>query len=388
MPTKRRRDERGGGRAGAANPPRRRRHLYIVLDDWAWGYSIRKISLPSINGTQETDAIVGLQSMPPAVLHLEAPRGLPEYFTAAFGATIVAMHPREDGVWDGESRPRPLPRGPRVLRHPLAGAVPRPSPTSRTPRCTPSTSPSATTSSSPCAGLFQVLRNRASSTASQEVWSWSTLPDPPEHLDPRCVVSSAVHPDARTVFLSAFAPEATYSFQYTEEAAEGMGVTWKTHGKWVLPFSRHAHFDPELQAWVGLSGIHDALGHVCACEVPLVSSAADSDCLQLQCPAWKFSKERLLCFSEVDPAETHFGATLLYLGGGSEYCVVECISMERYSEEEDRALYYDEVRLTTFSLKYDGNGELTCGNNIRHRYYVVPAGVSREILERPVAFWM
>ncbi|KAK3146096.1 hypothetical protein QOZ80_3BG0261570 [Eleusine coracana subsp. coracana] len=242
-------------------------------------------------------------------------------------------------------------------------------------------------------GSFQVLRNRPSSTASQEGWSWSTtLPDPPEHLDPRCVVSSAVHPDGRTVFLSAFAPEATYSFQYTEEeAGEGMSVAWRTHGRWVLPFSRHAHFDPDLQAWVGLSGIHDALGHVCACEVPLLSSSAedsDNNCLQVQCPTWKFSKERLLCFSEVDPAETHVGATLLCLGGGSEYCVVECTSVERYSEEEGRALYYDEVRLTTFSLKYDGNGDLTCGDSVRHRYYVVPAGVSRKILERPVAFWM
>uniref|UniRef100_A0A0A8YIX7 Uncharacterized protein n=1 Tax=Arundo donax TaxID=35708 RepID=A0A0A8YIX7_ARUDO len=105
-----------------------------------------------------------------------------------------------------------------------------------------------------------------------------------------------------------------------------------------------------------------------------------------------------MLFSE-DPVERHIGATLVYMGGGSKFCLVQCISIEHDdsvdeindSKPEDkdatrrtRFLF----RLTTFSLKYDKNGDLTTGNSRRVRNYKVPNESTEFLLKNPVAFWM
>jgi hypothetical protein len=47
-------DEHGGG-CSAKLPTRQRKHLYLVLDDWELGYSIRKVDLPSDFDSDEAD---------------------------------------------------------------------------------------------------------------------------------------------------------------------------------------------------------------------------------------------------------------------------------------------------------------------------------------------
>nr|TKV91406.1 hypothetical protein SEVIR_9G094651v2 [Setaria viridis]TKV91407.1 hypothetical protein SEVIR_9G094651v2 [Setaria viridis]TKV91408.1 hypothetical protein SEVIR_9G094651v2 [Setaria viridis]TKV91409.1 hypothetical protein SEVIR_9G094651v2 [Setaria viridis] len=94
---KRRSGERGGGRAAKR---RRRRHLYLVLDDWWLGYSIRKVNLSSPAPIQTT-ALSRYNHKPsqpntPCLRPSSASRpstGSPTHhvFTAAFGSKIIAV---------------------------------------------------------------------------------------------------------------------------------------------------------------------------------------------------------------------------------------------------------------------------------------------------------
>ena len=108
-------------------------------------------------------------------------------------------------------------------------------------------------------------------------------------------------------------------------------------------------------------------------------------------PAWKLGKEKL--FSE-DPAEKHEGATLLYMGGKSRFCLVQCISIdddcvdEEVQEQQVPIPRRHLLRLTTFSLKYDKNGDITTGKSRRVRYYKVPKASTGFLLKNPVAFWL
>lgn len=102
--------KRHPGRGGGHTKRRRRHqhHLYLIFDDWLWGYSVRKVDLSSESDSDEVDlriaaaasgegavasTVTGERRLPRAVFRLEAPRGAPCYFTAAFGTKIMAMHP-------------------------------------------------------------------------------------------------------------------------------------------------------------------------------------------------------------------------------------------------------------------------------------------------------
>ena len=81
-------DERGRGRS--AKPPKQRKHLYLVLNDWGLGYSIRKVDLSSGFDSDEPEDGRAEQGLPPAVFRLEAPHGRSGQF-AAFGTKIMFM---------------------------------------------------------------------------------------------------------------------------------------------------------------------------------------------------------------------------------------------------------------------------------------------------------
>jgi hypothetical protein len=212
--------------------------------------------------------------------------------------------------------------------------------------------------------------------------SWRKLPDPP--FDSRCVTSYAVHPDGQTIFVSIgrFTTDATFCF-HIEDIEKGI---WEPLGGWILPFNRCVHFDSKLDAWVGLSAYPD-IGHLCSCDV-IAATASHG-----QRPTWKVSKETL--FSQ-DPAERHVGATLIHMGHSSEFCLVECICIDVshlvgrvYNYREDCPLPCRYLfRVTTFSLKYDENGDLTTGRYGPVRYFNVPSEASMLLLNYPVAFWI
>ncbi|KAF8729577.1 hypothetical protein HU200_017521 [Digitaria exilis] len=189
-------------------------------------------------------------------------------------------------------------------------------------------------------------------------------------------VSSAVHPDGQ-IFVTAA------NFPYKNTYAFSVEDGWAQQGKWKLPFSGRGHFDPELNAWVGICGYYRGFGHLCACDLVLPKTCRDH---------WKLGKEKL--FSGV-PGERHLGAKLLYMGGGSRICLVECVYIEHKGFDDDRlyekllCLRYEYLlRVTTFSLKYDDNRDLTVGNSRRVRYYTAPESATRSTLKDPVAFWM
>ncbi|XP_048550254.1 uncharacterized protein LOC125529875 [Triticum urartu] len=60
-------------------------------------------------------------------------------------------------------------------------------------------------------------------------------------------------------------------------------------------------------------------------------------------------------------------------------------SADEVDEEQDHKRF---LRLTTFSLRYDRNGDLRTGNSRRVRYYSLPQEVNDSMLEYPMAFWM
>ncbi|KAJ1293703.1 hypothetical protein BS78_01G088800 [Paspalum vaginatum] len=104
MPKRRRSGSLGAAASCIANRPPSR-HIYLIFDDWLWGYSIRKVDLDQPAATDDVSGEAAIdhpeleQPPPPSVLRLEAPRGLPMYFTSAFGSKIIAMHPREAPAW-------------------------------------------------------------------------------------------------------------------------------------------------------------------------------------------------------------------------------------------------------------------------------------------------
>ncbi|KAG2659941.1 hypothetical protein PVAP13_1KG403000 [Panicum virgatum] len=105
-------------------------------------------------------------------------------------------------------------------------------------------------------------------------WSWDTVEPPPPFMS--SVVSSyAVHPDGRTVFVSVWnwrpdIPGRIYgqesrrsTFTFDMERLE-----WAHAGEWILPFKGRAHYDRELDAWVGLCLYREGDKRVCCCDVP------------------------------------------------------------------------------------------------------------------------
>lgn len=361
-------------------------HLYLVLDDWFQGYSIRKINLWSTNtcpqlkpvGLSPTGAIcMGVHSLPSASFCFQAPSGKPKSIAGAFGNKILVWFPEDSGTKCTQQHvivhdihehasirgPEPwkdmlnaifIPVGDRLfaLSDSSFGVLPSPPP--------------------------------AYDDANWEnfVWSWSELPKPTFQCD--MVTSYAVHPDGHSIFVTAVKESIPSTFSCDVAVPE---TRWRQHGLWHLPFTGRGYFDPELDAWIGLSGDLYATGRICSCDVV----DTDSEDIHQQCPALKFSKEKL--FSEV-PAEMHIGATLVCMGGGSKYCLLEAIYIKagRMSDSEDSGGKVNEknrfLRLTTFSLKYDKNGDLTTGNSRRVSYCSVPHKVTDAMLEYPVAFWM
>ncbi|CAN6283028.1 unnamed protein product [Urochloa humidicola] len=362
MPKRRRGD---GERRAAAKKHRRGQRLYLVFDDWPWGYSIREVDCSTAAGGTEE------RRLPRPFIRLEAPRGFPLFFSAV-GTRIVATHRRnpwdDDSVPDGflpivDVRSRGVTFGPGRVRHNLPIYL-------------------------PVAGdeLFALdtifvrmlsfkplwpprLENESSSDVQ---WAWRQLSKRPP-FNRMEVTSYAVHPDDHTILIST--TQATFAFDTDKFDTEDH--VWRRLGEWSLPFAGRAYFVHGLDAFVGLSKDPATPGHLCSCSCELVATDVDGP------RAWKLSKEKL--FSE-DPAENHVSATLLYMGG-SEFCLVQCVSVEQHGNTcASRPHLY---RLTTFSLSYDNNGDMTTGETCQVRCYRVPKATTERFLSAdPVAFWL
>lgn len=392
MPKKRPADERGGGAGRAAKLPRRyRQHLYIVLNDWEKGYSIRKLDLSSDNS--DSDGVVCSrteQCLPPSVLRLEAPHACSGLFTA-FGTRIMAaMHhtPNRRSALMFDVRTRALTFAPRHKDEPssLGGAA--------------YVQVNGKLLLLDAAGFEMLDPPPPTPSPSDEQsdvkvrWKWENLPRPP--TSSHKVISYAVHPDERTVFLST----KKYTQKHTKVSTlffDTVSREWsRLQGEWLLPFKGRGYFDPELDAWIGLSRDPNTLGHICACEIIIpADDNSNGGGGKLMPPLSKVTKEKLFC---IDPAEKHIGATLVYMGGRSMFCLLQCFCIDdRNMEGQDvwldllpERLRY-RLRVTTFSLKYDKNGDLRISAQPRVRSYRLPSKVETfddGQLKKPVAFWM
>ncbi|GJN23285.1 hypothetical protein PR202_gb10921 [Eleusine coracana subsp. coracana] len=348
----------------------RRQHLYLVLDDCSSGYSIRKIDLSS-DCNSDDDAAVDCteQWLPPAVFRLEAPRSFPEHFTTAFGTKIMALHP-----WESEMETPLVPKGLVPACDVRTRAVcfyPRPKGYLADPIYIPVGD-----------GVF-VLSSRSFQLLSAAPRSWCKLSTPP--FKSRHVTSYAVHLDGRTIFVSTKRRRIAHTFSV---GTAQPFTEWKCRGDWVLPFTGRTHFDPDLDAWVGLSGEPKTTGYVRALNVV---SANHDDSSDGRCfPSGKLCKEKLF---GGNPDERQVGASLVYMGGGSKFCLVQCFSVCVDDEDTEEELGMERLqlyrfRLTNFSLKYDKKGDLTIGNSRQVRYYDVPDAATESVLRDIVAFWM
>ncbi|XBH94742.1 hypothetical protein VPH35_085433 [Triticum aestivum] len=339
-----------GGRAAKRA---RRRRLYLVTEDWKQGYSIREVDLMEDHGNADSDADdQEPRRMPPPVLRREAPHNGPWHFAAAFGTKIMALHLtpwRYTPVFDVQTRC--LTFGPPTIGMATFGFR-----------------------------KFHVLRPPPPRTEVlccnvPKEWSWRCLTPPfGEHQ----VTSHAVHPDGRTLFASVRVKGRDTGDTFTCDTGAGADADdpkWTAaHREWELPFKGPGHYDPRLDAWVGLTDDPATAGHICCCQVPSPDDVCSSP------PAWKLSREKLFCR---DPAEAHTGASLVYLGTGyrSRFCLVECLQ---------RGWRRHQLRLTTFFPRYHKNGDLGISKRRRVQSFKLPKtrGKDSGFLKNPVAFWL
>ncbi|CAL4919047.1 unnamed protein product [Urochloa decumbens] len=338
---------------------KRRRHLYLVLDDWSRGYSIRKFDLSSGSGDPDQELThagaalegrpicTGSHHLPTPFFRFEAGRSQPWHIAGAFDSKILDMQPMISSYGGGN------------------GVV-----------------------------MYDVLALPPPSDADGREgfrWVWHKLPELP--FRSKHVTCYAVHRDEQTIFVSiggSCGDPATLSFDTAESVIKDGDCKWKHHGQWQLPFTGRAYYVPCLEAWVGLSSDLATTGHLCSCEV--VPTNSDDNASQQQCQGRKILKEKL--FSEV-PEEKHIGATLVHMSE-DKFCFLECIYIQADKtgsdgeKNEDSANEMTErfIRLTTFSLVYDMNGDLSTFSSRRLQYYSVPQEVTEPMLEFPVAFWM
>jgi hypothetical protein len=108
-------------------------------------------------------------------------------------------------------------------------------------------------------------------------WSWTTIKALLPFYSAQ-IACYALHPDNRTLFVSARG--GTFSF-------DAERLEWTHRGDWLLPFDGQAYYDAQLEAWVGLYGKRDKVGHLCSCDVPTVAAKFTHP------PSWKLCKDKL-----------------------------------------------------------------------------------------------
>ncbi|CAL5046995.1 unnamed protein product [Urochloa decumbens] len=297
-------DESRGDCAAAKRPKQQaKQHLYLLVDDWERGYSVRKLDVDAFEpATEHTD-------LPPPEQRLLY---LNPFFTSVAGKLFLFTDAHAEALDD----PPPY--------------------------------------------------------DSKAAWSWTTTIKARPPFYTGRVLCHALHPDGRTVFVSAGSRQRRRSRdEHSPEQGQGTfsfdaeRLRWTRHGDWVLPFTGQAYFDAELDAWVGLCGEKgEGAGRLCTCDVVAPVAAAEFT----SAPAWKLGEDKLFR----NGPQLHLGANLLYMGGDSKFCLVESL----LHEADEKDLARDDLmacvvdvqcrprprrrvlRITTFGLKYSKKGEL------------------------------
>ncbi|RLM55718.1 hypothetical protein C2845_PM10G07310 [Panicum miliaceum] len=290
-------DDRRGDCAGK-RPKQAKQHLYLLLDDWERGYSVRKLDVDTFDSDAGTDLLQPRHFTEPPVARIDALHEISCSFIS-HGTKIFAMQP-------GEGKPAiaafdthalglticlwPSCRGDYVNRPLFASVAGR---------------------------LFLFTDVLAEALGdpppydSKAPWSWTTIKARPPFFTGR-VLCHALHPDGRTLFVSTGSRSRQRNCEDSPEQA-GQGtfsfdaerLRWRHHGDWV-----------------GLCGERNGDGCFCACDVAPVAAEFTS------APAWKLGQDRLF---RKGP-QLHLGAKLLYMGD-SKFCLVESVL---HKEDDDR----------------------------------------------------
>jgi len=367
----------------------RKQHLYLVFDDWEYGYSIRKVSLSRRSGkraeqplssdsSEGSDQGSGKGAEPlPVFMRISAPRGFPQFFTSAFGTKIMGMLPgaSDDGgimgvpTVDVQDRTFIFGPGPNYPACPIYLPV------------------GDDRLFALDIGTFEVLRKPEHNGQ----WVWQELTYPPFWSSD--AYSYGVRPDGSVLVSTKSC--ATFIFDTKE-------YVWKVYGNWAFPFTGHGHYDPSLEGFVGLSREPGTLGYLCCCTMASTETRDTGEGLGPH-PYLKWSKEKVY---NKNPAERHVSATLLHMRPG-KFCLVECVCIDNSITDQElmepwadtdliepgdeggrpqcgRFMY----RSKTFSLSYDMKGYLKF-RHCRVRCYRLPheARVGSIRLD-PAAFWL
>ncbi|OEL37349.1 hypothetical protein BAE44_0001632 [Dichanthelium oligosanthes] len=318
-----------------------KQHLYLVVDDWERGYSVHRVGEEDFGSD-----VPGARPATSPLVRIQA-QHLHSWSFAAHGTKILAMQP-----------PKHCPGIP-VFDTRTLGVTACPYPQSR------------------------------GDLGSKPVTSGG--PGPASSRRRSSVVSGyAAHPDERTVFVSVrdwrpgigkiyvhASRRSTFTFDMER-------LEWSHAGEWLPPFKGRAHYDRELDAWVGLCLYSEGAGRVCCCDVPPAAGAGSET---MTMPAWKLGQD--VFFGAPAGPVGHLSATLVYMGGDSRFCMV----VTREADARIGGYKYSSrgrvVEMTCFVLKYDKEGDL-CTTS-RRAYASLTYEVAHEGIDgtqNPVAFWM
>ncbi|CAM0877192.1 unnamed protein product [Alopecurus aequalis] len=132
------------------------------------------------------------------------------------------------------------------------------------------------------------------------------------------IQAQAVHPRDCTIFVSApvdYDDVHTFVFDTT-----GDNYKWRRYGRWAMPFKGHAHYDRQLNMWVGLQSTS--------------------------------SMEKILLD---DPDQRRIDYKLVYMAERGEYCLFERLGRPGAPKKQQCLADGEKcvLRLTTFRLKYE-----------------------------------
>ncbi|OQU85456.1 hypothetical protein SORBI_3004G248200 [Sorghum bicolor] len=374
MPMPKRRAQ-NSQRQGKRPRPAIKKHLYLVLDDWERGYSIRQIDPDTMLCVSDSDDFCTNRDpthLPePAAFRFVAP-ALDTQFIA-MGSNIVVVS--SSGAAEAPTLVYDTGAAALATGPPLAGPPLRLAPGGDAVYA-------LTTLGAGLPLAFEAFSwaprtgDAAEPGRPTHAWSWKSVAAPPPPLPPfapEAIVSYAVHPDGRTIFVSTAARAPARGSRRGTHSFDTARREWRCHGDWVLPFHGQGFFDRELDAWVGLD---EERGCVCACQVASRSTTSIAP------PESDRMEEKLFCFCAAGES-TRSEATLAYMGD-SKFCLVE--SVPRPRGEEDAGLGNDRVvRVTMFGLKFDRKGKLRITSHRTSSSYVASKHVTSF---SPVAFWM
>ncbi|XBI12279.1 hypothetical protein VPH35_139170 [Triticum aestivum] len=369
-------DRQGGGCCRGPNqPPQRRRHLYVALDD-PRGYALYKLNVDDLFSDDAGAGTVDLHRLPEPVLRL----GFRSFGTSArinaLGSNIVVTGMAKDTHDKTAGRPRclTLVYDTKTGRQDIAQLLPDEVDL----RDWHETVAVGDKMYAFCPTMPPLYYLGADTQAQPESDDDGDDNEDPDSEDDDEI--SYLHPDGRTIFMSAVDGhgfgEGTGTYSWDTHQHNGK---WTYHGNWHLPFIYQAYYDNALDAWVefqhsdGADGGIKGYYHLSSCSVPSLGEGTTPR------PAWKLCKEPLTFLQAPLSAMCR---RLVHIGHGT-FCLVEIARRCSCDGHQGNLL-----RVTMFTASYRKNGKLVATPSGPGRSYLISSSYAPPSTCDPPAFWM